>query len=57
MTLSNMEVTIEFPGIEFQHENGINSVNYLADLLRVLLLTLYLFSSSLINNVVSHVYY
>lgn len=56
MTLANMEVMTEFSGIELQHENGINSVNYLAGLLRVLLLIVYLFSSSLFNNVVSHVY-
>lgn len=56
MTLPNMEVTTEFHGIEFQHENGINSVHYLAGLLRVLLSIVYLFSSSLFNNVTSHVY-
>jgi hypothetical protein len=57
MALPNMEVMTEFPGIEFQHEKGINSVNYLAGLLRVLLLTVFLFSCSLFNNVEFHVYY
>lgn len=56
MTLPNMEVMTEFSEIELQHENGINSVNYLASLLRVLLLIVHLFSSSLFNNVVSHIY-